>query len=237
MMSHFSVSVLISNDEYDPRNESVEDVVKRKLAPYQENNMRDCPEEYLEFSIETEEVKDSYEKYDFDGDLEEFAKEYFGYVMNDDGEFGYWHNPNAKWDYWAIGGRWDGVLEVTHLDHPVNSARVKDIQWDEMKEKVRESRGETYDKAFEDMPDKAETREFIYGVRKGESKEEYVERGLEFETFACVDKDGDWYEKGEMGWFGAYDDENADKWDDKFFEEFIEPLDDNDLLVIVDCHT
>lgn len=235
-MSHFSVSVLISNDEYDRENENVEDVVKRKLAPYQENNMGDCPAEYLEFIVETEEVKEAYEEYDFDGDLEKFAKEYFGYEMNEDGEFGYWANPNAEWDWWVIGGRWSAMLQVQHLDYPVNSARVGDIDWDKMREETRKSRKETYDKAFEEMPDKAEMRSFIYGINKGESKEEYIERGLDFTTFACVDKDGEWYEKGDMGWFGAYDDENAVEWDDKFFEEFIEPLNDDDLLVIVDCH-
>ena len=46
-MSHFSVAVVT--------NTGSEEEVERLLAPYQENNMGDCPEEYLEF-IEDEDA-------------------------------------------------------------------------------------------------------------------------------------------------------------------------------------
>lgn len=41
MMSHFTVGVFI-----DPKRGKK---LKELLAPYQENNMGDCPKEYLEF--------------------------------------------------------------------------------------------------------------------------------------------------------------------------------------------
>jgi hypothetical protein len=45
------------------------------------------------------------EKY---GTFESFAEEYHGLTANEDGRYGYWSNPNAKWDWYQIGGRWSG---------------------------------------------------------------------------------------------------------------------------------
>ena len=38
------------------------------------------------------------------------------------------YNPDAHWDWWEEGGRWDGLLKVGNAR--VNSARVKDIDFD-----------------------------------------------------------------------------------------------------------
>jgi len=37
-----------------------------------------------------------------------FVEDYHGYRLNDQGQYGYYTNPNAKWDWWQIGGRWTG---------------------------------------------------------------------------------------------------------------------------------
>ena len=47
-------------------------------------------------------VKEVYETFD------SYVKEYHGYRLNDQGQYGYYSNPNAKWDWWSIGGRWMG---------------------------------------------------------------------------------------------------------------------------------
>lgn len=131
-MSHFTVLVAAS-DKAD---------LKAKLAPYQENNMGDCPEQYLEFNDCTEEELGFWQKH---------VGEAFGDVMSDhwkkehpdlvdvtieenkilnyahqwgdykehpeqSGMFGYWENPNAKWDWYAIGGRWSGLLKLKPLE-------------------------------------------------------------------------------------------------------------------------
>ena len=81
-MSHFTVAVFTKT--------GTEKEVDRLLAPYQENNMGDCPKEYLAF------VEDE------DADMDE-----------ETGKRGYWENPNAKWDWYQIGGRWNGLLVST----------------------------------------------------------------------------------------------------------------------------
>lgn len=53
-MSHFTVAVIT---EGVPTTEKIE----KALAPYQENNMGDCPKEYMEFHSLSKEYKDEYE--------------------------------------------------------------------------------------------------------------------------------------------------------------------------------
>jgi hypothetical protein len=53
------------------------------------------------------------------------------------------------------------------------------------------------------------------------------------ETFAII-KDGEWYEKGQMGWWGIS--ENSDeKWQEEF-DKLLKTLPKDTLLTIVDCH-
>ena len=101
-MSHFTVMVIGENPE-------------EQLAPYQENNMGDCPQEFLEFNDETERLTKSWEELTDEersefNSFEEFAKDE-GYYENE-GKFGYWENYNARWDWYVLGGRWSGFLKL-----------------------------------------------------------------------------------------------------------------------------
>jgi hypothetical protein len=147
-MSHFVV-VIIGDD------------VEGQLKPYQENNMGDCPKEYMEFNDREDEMLKDYqtgstekvrtpegellwswdERFRVKGQMgtgtgthkvpddcekvelaytelyptfEDYASDYEGYKKRDEemGRFGYWENPNAKWDYWRVGGRWGGYFPV-----------------------------------------------------------------------------------------------------------------------------
>ena len=54
--------------------------------------------------------------------------------------------------------------------------------------------------------------------------------------FALVLPNGEWYEKGEMGWWVIVTNEkDADEWNKEFFK-LVETLDDNLLVTVVDCH-
>src|SRR5579859_6601454 len=74
-MSHFTVLVIGDNPE-------------EQLAPFQENNMGDCPKEYMVFHE--------------DDDCNS--------VDPETGKKGYWENPNRKWDWYSLGGRWAGFF-------------------------------------------------------------------------------------------------------------------------------
>lgn len=45
--------------------------------------------------------------------FEEFVVDYHGYEERDAraGRYGYWENPDARWDWWTVGGRWRGLLD------------------------------------------------------------------------------------------------------------------------------
>lgn len=125
-MSHFTVLVVGNN-------------IEEQLAPFQENNMETCPEEYLEFFDLTEEIERGWEEKTLTGyfknnkffhdpvennknstkfsvkdiyeNLDKFAEDYYGYKKIGD-RYGYWENPNAKWDWYLIGGRWTGFFKL-----------------------------------------------------------------------------------------------------------------------------
>lgn len=49
---------------------------------------------------------------DYYATFEEYASDWHGREGPDPitGRYGYWHNPNQKWDWYVIGGRWSGQL-------------------------------------------------------------------------------------------------------------------------------
>jgi hypothetical protein len=48
-------------------------------------------------------------------------------------------------------------------------------------------------------------------------------------------KNGEWFAKGERGWFGMSSDDNAENWVEEM-EKLINSLPEDTLLTVVDCH-
>jgi len=287
-MSHFTVLV-VGGD------------VKKMLAPFQENNMGDCPKEYLDFDDEEDEYRKQYEEEDIemvrcpDGSLvytfderfrvsgfgigtgthhipeecgyervqvkytdkyktfEEFMADFCGYKERDPekGRYGHWENPNAKWDWYEVGGRWTGFFKLKDgaqgatgrpgiLTNPArpgwaDQAHKKDIDFDAMIEDAAKRAMDAWEKALQDKDECS--RFFHFGIKKGETKEQHVENARKnaCTTFAVL-KDGIWYERGEMGWFGCVGNEKEDcSWKDEFMKLF-DAIGDDELLTVVDCH-
>jgi len=272
-MSHFTVLV-IGNDP------------EKQLAPYQENNMGDCPEDFLEFHDKEESHRKQYEndtvdkvimpdgrlldKWDNEfrvkgtigigGDthkvpsnleirkvpftelyatFEEFMSDYCGYKERDEkiGKYGYWENPNCKWDWYQLGGRWCGFfkLKSPNMEKKVGEPGVFDnepkydsdqaykrqIDIEGMMEAAGNEAADRYDR-FED-----------YQL----SREEFIQRARNnaFTTFAVV-KDGKWYERGSMGWWGCVSNEKDEgEWCNQI-ATIIQELPDDTLLSVYDCH-
>jgi len=79
--------------------------------------------------------------------------------------------------------------------------------------------------------------DFLYGIEPGMTKEEYVEQHARYclTPFAVV-KDGKWFERGKMGWWGiVFDERNKDEWSEEFRKLF-DDLPPDTLLTLVDCH-
>jgi hypothetical protein len=69
------------------------------------------------------------------------------------------------------------------------------------------------------------------------TRDEYVQRAREQAlTLFAVVKDGKWYERGEMGWWGVvHDEKDRAEWN-RQFSELIDGLPDDTLMTVVDCH-
>lgn len=138
--------------------------------------------------------------------------------IGENGEVYSTYNPNSKWDWYEIGGRFENEL-LTRIDNNdtfgqeynkpiivrippqgykwVNGAKIKDIDFN----KMEEINGET------------------------------------FCAWALVDEKG-WYEKGSMGWW-AMSDATEESINDfaKKSKEYIEmPENQDKYMIIVDCH-
>lgn len=193
--------------------------------------------------------------------FEDFAKSYHGYDSPDEetGRYGYWENPNRKWDWWVVGGRWSGALRVkpnskdvflgnrswTNEDEnigPLNvdSCLIGDIDFEGMHEDARVKAEKTWVNAEE--KDKKyglneQMRKFLYGINVDDTRESYVERcaSRPFTTFAVL-KGGQWYERGEMGWWGVVSNEmSVDEWNEQF-SKLVKELPADTRVWCVDCH-
>lgn len=214
-MSHFIGLVFV-----DTEANNLDDV----LAPFNEQD-----DDYCEFVDKTDEVTEKFtslpekdnedEKYPCDlahyPTIDALAKEWFGYTMLD-GKYGYLENPDAKWDWYCQGGRWGGYIK-TKDGNTSDCISFDEIDWDAM------TTGE--EKEYENF--------------NGE-KVKYIDDHI---PLNFVDMDGNWHEKGEIGWWGCVSNEKEPTdWDDEFkdFIKSIQSMTDeeraNILVYAIDFH-
>ena len=120
-MSHYVVWVFTEEGE--------EFEAQELLERFDENESH-----FYEFCDETEELEESWKNKDRVGKspaecfdkIGEFAKSWYGFVKVG-GKWGYWHNPNAKWDWYAFGGRWDGYIGKKNIVKAEKILGMKDL--------------------------------------------------------------------------------------------------------------
>lgn len=228
--------------------------------------------------------------------FEEYVKFWHGDEQpNEQGRYGYFNNPQAKWDWYQLGGRWSGMLILKkgstgelgspgvlggkHPNDGADRALKRDIDFDRMRNEAGQRASVLWDRVHaitgplddfatwervcdELYPGDIEAartyyhaqpaREAIKAAAKDEqntdlvwieldefivSRAEFVEhaRRHAISTYAVL-KDGQWYQRGDMGWFGMSSNEKPeDDWD-KEFEALLNSLPDDTMLSIVDCH-
>lgn len=247
-MSHFAVAVFCHADDGEE--------LKRLLAPYQENNMGDCPKEYLKFYSVEQEHREQYETdtIPHKGEeiaasvlyptFEEYMEEYAGYTKDTEkGEYGYWENPNARWDWWQIGGRYSNWFKTkSGLSADYCQIGELDLSLDQ-KEYQRAIRfWEINVEGAPLQPDENEDDFFNfynpeYLRKQYGTKEEYATSQADCAPWAFVTFDGVWCEQGKMGWWTANDATRDSR--TAFREAFHKTLQaaaPTDYIVLVDCH-
>lgn len=295
-MSHFTV--LVIGPDY-----------KKQLAPYHEFECTGTVDEHVQTIDDTDEMRKTYEQHAENG--ESFLSFLDGWVsrpvltpgeepdLEDAHKWGWIEvdadgnvvktvdrtNPNRKWDWYLVGGRWTGYFPLKRgaagatgepgLMTPgakpgtADQCRWGDVdierarreaaekgraEFDEWRRafeqhgkpkswaEVREECGENVDKAraiFNAQPAiKAMPR--VWGcpvATYGFDEDTYVKRcaARALVPFAVV-KDGEWYEKGSMGWWGMVADEkDQDAWNAQV-ATLLDGLDPDTQVTLVDCH-
>lgn len=187
------------------------------LVPWMENCFAMPPFEYLEF-FECDEC-----------DVDEAT-----------GKRGYWQNPDARWDWFEVGGRFSNVMPLkgggTTIEAPLGEIEFGSIPSRHEEELV------FWRKAVEGILEPGENPPFCWPPasdlrRKFANAEDYATAHDRFVPWAVV-IDGEWYEQGEMGWWCISNDpdEAERKWCLEFYDRFIKDLDPSLLGTIVDCH-
>lgn len=103
---HFSVIVATSTSDFT--------AVVAALEPFRQNNTGNCEPQYLVFEDQTNELRSNWEamspalRNEYAG-FEAYADEFW--PRNGD-RWGDYQNPRGCWDWYALGGRWSGLLPL-----------------------------------------------------------------------------------------------------------------------------
>lgn len=228
-MSHFLLAIL--HEEWQD--------VDELLEPYSEEletepRLKYTKEEAIRYGRENyEELKSK-----TDTECWEFMAD--GYTTDDEGNIYTTYNPQSKWDWYTIGGRWDGYLRVN--GQHVNTARISEIDYSPDKEDYQKAL-HFWDVVVEHAPAKPEEKyssffnEKYYLDYYGD-RETFARRQTMFSSYAVITPDGEWHECGHMGWWGLSDEtpEDSADWYEHYFERFIKNADPKLMMTIVDCH-
>ena len=151
------------------------------------------------------------------------------------------YNPNSKWDWYEIGGRWSGMLKTKNGQH-VDECLVRDLDLTPDKKEYNEAI-RFWELVVEKQPLKnGEKQPFNYYkkeyfLERYGTKENYAKIQSQFSTYAVLMPDGKWYEPGQMGWWGISG-ATVDKekeWDNNY-HKFIDQVEADWTITIVDCH-
>ena len=253
-MSHFTVGV-ITRDPYN---------VDYLLRPYDENGT----DYYIkELYMSKEDYINSYKNEHPDTTLTDeqiYATANDMYTgIEEDGIYDY-YNPDAKWDWYEIGGRWSNSLKVKKdaqfnmgghygkMGTPegkgryrwVDAAPLCEIEWDLMNTVSPEQKkkaSEFWDKYVLNQDPNYDAKfayKREYYLDRYKTKEEYIKRTNIFTTHDLLVEDREWITVGDMGWFGCdsstYDSETD--YIKQFYDIVKAPEYQNYWFVVVDCH-
>lgn len=160
------------------------------------------------------------------------------------------YNPDSKWDWYVIGGRWNGWL-ADEDQKPENDPRNWATCWlcggtgmrnDAVGKQAREANPEYTCNGCQGTG-----QQIKWPTKQIQSDMNVipVEMLLELERRrgelpsprAFVTPDGEWHEKGRMGWFGmSHGDMEQEEWEKQWRAAVEQYADGEHLFVSVDCH-
>lgn len=255
-MSHFCVGVIVDKDK--PIMEEVEEI----LAPYYEGlevkpYVRRKKDDIIRDMIELQESfqnknNDELEEEDLFLKCAETEEEYLKYYaeywteceLDEDGNELTTYNPNSKWDWWTVGGRWSDMLFDKSHCNMTDWCKIEDIDFNRCSHMSAEDAIYEWEVAVEELHKGEQKADDLFIPYKPEhylerygNKENFVNIKSTFTLYAIVDKEN-WYQKGQMGWFGCDDAtlESELEYIEKFKQYMSDENNKEKILVVVDCH-
>lgn len=167
-----------------------------------------------------------------------------GYTDPATGKKGWISNPNAKWDWYEVGGRWNNSLRIKgNPDTSCNEAQVCEIDFS-IDEDAYNKALRFWEVVVEGSPiygyeREEDFRSFFnakYYLEQYGTKENYAKSAASFSVWAFITPDGEWHENGAMGWFGFNDATQESR--RSFAEELEKAIQEHPdcWLTMVDCH-
>lgn len=159
------------------------------------------------------------------------------------------YNPNSKWDWYSIGGRWCDALRTLEGERG-DCLRLKDWDYNYIDPSYVAHYSRYWEVAVEGADRTEEEKEnnkflFLYKpeyyIEKYGNKSNFIKSQLTFSTYALLTPDGEWLEPGKMGWWGisGADPKDEGDWEANFTNliDFIkEKYGDECYVTLVDCH-
>jgi len=160
-------------------------------------DIRSVPSGATKIEIPYKQLFPTFEKF-----MEEWCEEKRDPVHN---RYGYWHNPRAKWDWYQIGGRWDGFFPMP-AGQKANFCRIKDIDLVSANKRMKDSATKFWaawdrllagDKKEEDFIDGCRMRAVQLGLVECKDKAEltgnewrtksWEKNADRFDVYRCID--------------------------------------------------
>ena len=221
-MSHFTVLIVGEDPEKQlaPFDENIE------IPKYSKGNVSEEEKQCLidfyctfnpekDYGTKSEEESELNKTLSFDELYEKYGENWNSNTWEKNSE-GVWvkmstYNPNSKWDWYELGGRWRGFFHKKGTDEKFDQLLKGEINFDRMRKEVEDDARDKY------------------------IVEEYIQNAINnaISTFAVL-KDGEWYEKGKMGWWGCISNEKP-YWS-KDFNKLMDSVPDDELISLYDCH-
>lgn len=156
------------------------------------------------------------------------------------------YNPNSKWDWYSIGGRFSDIIPLKEGGY-TDEAHMCDVDINH-RDKDEYKRARRFWQLYVDgqAPVTEEDKELLkyvwykkeYYTERYENAEEYASWRAGFTFYAALLPTGEWIEPGQMGWWGisgaTAEDDKA--WHKKVKEILKQAQDNNWDITIVDCH-
>lgn len=139
------------------------------------------------------------------------------------------------------GERWDKMMRIVGAtgNNWISWKKAREIFTVEGKTDYKQARELYHEQPAIAALTASKDDDFLFDIDDDltKSREEYVMMGSDrgFSCFAIV-KDGQWYQRGNMGWFGCVSDESDIGAWNKRVAELVNGLPGDTLLTIVDCH-